>query len=112
LIDRFRVGAPLSGNVDNNVFGAISTLIFQGDHFAVVFRDSNSPLRRAVEEPGIAVRPIKGDPALVAGFAFSSLGIRLTHMLAQFVFHRARIASGALWCVAGISAFPHARERK
>ena len=40
----------------------------------------------------------------VAGVALSSLGISLTHMLTQSFLNRALIASGALWCVVGISA--------
>lgn len=61
-IDKYRVGAPLPVVVDNNVFGAVSALIAQGDHFALVFQDVQSPQRRAIEEPGIIVRPIKGKP--------------------------------------------------
>jgi DNA-binding transcriptional LysR family regulator len=67
-IDRCRVGALSSVNVDTNVFGAISTLILQGDHFAVVFRDRKSPLRRAIEEPGILIKPIKGQPHIVTTY--------------------------------------------
>jgi hypothetical protein len=47
----------------------------------------------------------------LAGFTFSSHGINLEHMLILFVPHRVVIASGALWCVAGISA-SDAEERK
>jgi DNA-binding transcriptional LysR family regulator len=61
-VSHFRVGAPAPVRVDNNVFGAVSALILQGDHFALVFQDAQSPQRRAIEEPGIVVKPIKDNP--------------------------------------------------